>query len=196
MRKFIILFLAVLLTAPSVSAREKIMEIQFGLGSGFYLGSFRDHLKTDGAYTATPVLDLYFSPYLHKNFGFSFYLGTGAVIHPQSKPIEGVILYIGTGPFYTWSKGRFHMRFTVLAGYQHPGMSLQWYGSGFFGLGCFAGWDLNDYSCLRIGVDYKRQFLRSLIIHEKYDSLSENDNLNSLAVTAGYAVYFRTVSGK
>ena len=169
---------------------KPVMEIQTDLGMGFYLGSFRAHLSTDGAYTLTPTLDLYLAPYICRHFGFQVYLGGGTVIHPQSEPIEGVIFYYGIGPFFIWDWGRFHIKIFGEAGYQNPNMSLQWYGSGFFEIGGSAGWALTDRSGIRLSLKYKRQFLRSLIIYEQYDSLEENDNLNSLSITFAYYLIF------
>lgn len=162
------------------------MEVTIDLGYGFYVGSFLDHLNIDGAYTATPTIDGYFSSFFTTNLGLQLHLGLGSVIHPSSEPMEGVLLYMSLGPFFKWDLNKFYIKTWTSAGYQMPTMSLEWYGSGFFELGTGGGINLNKSNSFFLSCKYRTQFLQSIIIHEKYDSIDKNDNLSSVTLSIGW----------
>ncbi|MBI9099807.1 MAG: hypothetical protein JEY91_15110 [Spirochaetaceae bacterium] len=182
------LIFSILLFSPLFSEDEKpIMEATIGLGYGFYVGSFLDHLNKDGAYTSTPTLDSYFASYITPFLGFQFQIGCGSVIHPLSEPMEGVILYMGLGPFINLNLKKVYIKTWVDAGFQFPTMSLQWYGSGFLEIGSGFGLNLNKSNSLVLSLKYRTQFLRSIIISKMYDSIDENDNLSSITLSFGWS---------
>ncbi len=187
--KISVLFLLTVLSTNLFSNEDKpVMEMTMDLGCGFYVGSFYNHLKDDGAYTVTPTLDLYFSSYISSWLGIQFQIGNGSVIHPSSEPIEGVINYMGIGPFFKRDMGEFYLKGWVDAGFQQPTMSLEWYGSGFIEAGANIGFDLSAANSISIGLKYRTQFLQSIIIYSKYDSIDKNDNLSSITPSVGWVV--------
>lgn len=185
--KFLIFILLLFFSSIIYGNENKpSLELSIDIGCGLYVGSFLDHLQTDGAYTATPILDAYFSTYFTNYLGLQIQIGAGSVIHPLSEPMEGVILYLGVGPFYKLQLDNFFLKVWADFGYQHPTMTLQWYGSGFTEIGLGGGIDIGNKNSLFLSAKYRFQFLQSIIIYQKYASIDKNDNLSSISITIGW----------
>lgn len=163
---------------------DNIVDISIEGGGGVYLGDFLNHLQRDGAYIATPTLDLYISLFIIKYFGVQALIGTGTVIHPNSTPIEGTILYMGLELFgqYDWKYA--FIKFFAGAGFEHTTMLLQWYASGFFEGGTGFGIKITDWMYINTSVKYRVGFLHSVIIFLKYN-LPTSDTLMSITFSMG-----------
>ncbi len=161
-----------------------LIDISINPGLGIYVGDFYNHLVRDGAYTMTPVFDLYVSLFFIKYFGIQALISSGCVIHPQSEPIEGTILYMGLELFGQYDFKYAYLKLLTGAGFQHTTMLLQWYSSAFFEVGFEFAVRITEYLYINTGVRYRRAFLESIIIYKKYN-LAENDTLSSVTISSG-----------
>ena len=121
--------IVLILISQSLFAGGDRMEMIIETGCGFYTGSFLEHLKADRALLITPTIDCYMAACMTPALGLHFHTGTGSVIHLESEPMEGIILYQSIGPFLRWTHGRYRVAGWVDTGFQMPDMSLEWYGS-------------------------------------------------------------------
>lgn len=156
---------------------DYIVDFTIDAGCGIYLGEFRSHLDKERAYWATPVLDFYISFFIIKYFGLQIYIGSGSVIHPQSFPIEGTIIYNGIEIFFQYEWDLIFIKIFSGAGFQHCTMLISYYASGFFELGLSIGTKINKYMSFTGSIKYRRGFLHSLLVEPK--------NLTSLTFSIG-----------
>src|SRR4030042_6083149 len=114
---------------------DHIVAISFDTGMAVYVGDFYRHLKRDKANVYSPALDIGISLFIIKYMGIQLSLGSGSVIHPESQPIEGTIIYMGIEPFLQYDWKYAFVKMYAGGGFQHTTMSLQWYSSAFFECG-------------------------------------------------------------
>lgn len=163
---------------------DHIVDITIDAGIGAYVGNFYKHLNDNGAYTATPIMDIYVSLFIIKYLGVEALIGSGCVIHPYSEPIEGTIIYMGLGLFFQYEWKYAYIKLFTNAGFQHTTMLLQWYASGYFESGFGFGVKITDWMYITSAIKYRMGFLNSIIIREKYD-LDYYDTIASINFTAG-----------
>ncbi|OHD11278.1 MAG: hypothetical protein A2086_12825 [Spirochaetes bacterium GWD1_27_9] len=166
---------------------KNIVDISFEGGFGLYIGDFYQHLIRDGAFVVTPTLDLYISIYLIKYFGLQLMVGSGSVIHIDSKPIEGSIIYNGLEIFGQYDWKLVYIKIFAGAGFQHTTMLLQYYTSAFFEAGIGLGIKINDYLYWYNSFKYRMGFLNSILLSGMY-RLEKDDVIMSLTFSTGIAV--------
>lgn len=183
---WLIIFLLLFnLTLSAQHAERASLQFQLDAGYGAFLGNFRDHLQQSGAYSSTPVLEGSLLIYPGEHWGLGMLLGSMTVIHPQSEPIEGIIRYQELLLEYRLDKGAFWGLLYAGAGFQDPGMTLQWYGSGVADFGIRGGYRIKNGLSMTLTLGYRRSFLRSIIIADQYGDIDSMDNLSSLRINLG-----------
>jgi len=187
MRNLWLMGCLILLLAPLTAQSKDKATLQFQLDAGgaAFLGDFREHLERSYALTNSPVLEGTLLIYPGDHWGLGLLLGSMTVIHLQSEPIEGIIRYQELLLEYSWGKEPFNAMVYSAVGFQDPGMSLEWYGSGVADLGVRAAVKTKENLALTVTLGYRFSFLRSLLLAEKYDDIDKMDNLSSLRLCLG-----------
>jgi len=172
---------------------DNILDISIEPGAGFYIGDFYNHLVKKGAYFSTPTLDIYLSVYFIKYFGIMAMVGSGCIIHPNSYPIEGTIIYMGLELFGQYDFKYIYLKGFTGAGFQHTTMLIQYYASAFFEAGLGFGVKITDYIYWYSSIKYRMGFLHSVLLFYWYN-LSENDTLMSVTVSSGISVRIKKLN--
>lgn len=182
-----LLLMLCFLFSPLALYSESSTSLQFQLdtGWGIYIGDFKNHLEESDAWTHSPILDFSILIFPWEHWGIGVLWGSMMVAHEKSEPIEGIIRYYSLISEYRHDREPFWGSAYTSIGYQDPGMTLDWYASGFFGFGCRLGWKFRSDLSLTLSMGYRRSFFRSIIIHEEYDDIDKNDNLSSLRASLG-----------
>lgn len=171
---------------------DNILDISIEAGAGLYIGDFYEHLKKKGAYVVTPALDVYLSIYFLKYFGIMAMAGSGCIIHPNSYPIEGTLLYMGLDLFGQYDFKHCYIKAFAGAGFEHPTMFLQYYASAFFEAGTGVGVKINDYLYWYTSFKYRMGFLHSVLIYYWYN-LDNNDTLMSVTFSTGIVARIKKI---
>lgn len=187
-RRAIILILFIIpfaLSAQVMNFDKASLQFQVDVGMGSFLGDFREHLEKSYALTYSPVLEGTLLIYPGDHWGLGLLMGSMTVIHFQSEPIEGIIRYQELMLEYSWGEGPVQAMVYSAVGFQDPGMSLEWYGSGVADLGIRAAAKTKENLALTLTLGYRFSFLRSILLAEKYEDIDQMDNLSSLRLCLG-----------
>lgn len=168
--KKIVIILFFLIFLFYLNSYEKIkpaylIDFTIDAGCGVYLGEFKNHLNRDGTYWGTPVLDFYISFFIIRYFGIQIYIGSGCVIHPNSYPIEGTIIYNAIELFFQYEWNLIFLKIFSGAGFQHCTMLISYYASGFFETGLSLGTKITTYMSFVGSIKYRMGFLHSLLVY-------------------------------
>lgn len=201
---FAIAYAAFTAPAAPVWASHNKFEFAMEVGGAGFVGEFRQHLKRDGAKLAGLQYDFSLEIPITEYFGVRTNVGSGCVIHSDSKPIEGTILYVGPEAYgrYAWDKS--FVKAGVGTGFQHTTMLIWVYGSAYADAFLSYGYRLLDNFYWSTTARYRFSYLKSNIIKEVYNNPTlypvtgqskpmpypEGDNLMSVALTTGLTLTF------
>jgi len=180
----IILFITLSFLLSAESRGSTSLHFQLDAGIGTYIGDFRTHLMESQAWLNSPVLEGAVLIYPGQRWGIGILSGSMAVLHPYSEPIEGIIRYQELLVEYRLGEEPFWLSPFAGVGFQDPGMSLQWYGSGVIDAGIRSGWQFKPDLALTATLGFRTSFFRSMIIPKEYN-ISYWDNLSSLRLSFG-----------
>lgn len=185
----LILFTCTLLSLQAETNRADykapyLLEITVEPGIGGYIGNFGSYLFKKKAYFFTPALDLYLSFNIFNFFGLQLMLGSGCVIHPNSEPIEGTIVYMAIEPYFKVEIDEFMIKFFSGIGFEHTTMLIQYYSSAFCEAGLTAAYELNPRIYLTNSLKFRTGFLHSILLPPERPLMS---------LTFSMGLLFRTI---